>query len=51
MCTLHMHMGRYDHPEVVLTLFRSIGFQSSAVESQIQKANKRNSNIRGCIQL
>ena len=27
MCTLHMHMGRYDHPEVVLTLFRSIRFQ------------------------
>jgi hypothetical protein len=24
MCTLRMHMGRYDHPEVVLTLFRSI---------------------------
>ena len=24
MRTLHMHMGRYDHPEVVLTLFRSI---------------------------
>ena len=21
MCTLHMHMGRYDHSEVVLTLF------------------------------
>jgi hypothetical protein len=30
-----MHMGRYDHPEVVLTLFRSI-IQSYAVESQIQ---------------
>jgi hypothetical protein len=27
MCTLHMHMGRYDHPEVVWTLFRSIRFQ------------------------
>ena len=27
MWTLHMHMGRYDHPEVVLTLFRSIRFQ------------------------
>ncbi len=27
MCVLHMHMGRYDHPEVVLTLFRSIRFQ------------------------
>jgi hypothetical protein len=26
-CVLHMHMGRYDHPEVVLTLFRSIRFQ------------------------
>ncbi len=21
MCVLHMHMGCYDHPEVVLTLF------------------------------
>ncbi len=27
MCDLHMHMGRYDHPEVVLTLFTSIRFQ------------------------
>jgi hypothetical protein len=26
MCTLHMHMGRYDYSEVVLTLFRSIEF-------------------------
>jgi hypothetical protein len=26
MCNLHMHMGRYDHAEVVLTLFRSIRF-------------------------
>ncbi len=24
MSTLHVHMGRYDHSEVVLTLFRSI---------------------------
>ena len=24
MCILHMHMGRYDYSEVVLTLFRSI---------------------------
>jgi hypothetical protein len=28
MCDLHMHMGRYDHPEVVLILFRSTRFQS-----------------------
>jgi hypothetical protein len=27
MCALHVHMGRHDHPEVVLTLFRSIRFQ------------------------
>ncbi len=27
MYDLHMHMGRYDHAEVVLTLFRSIRFQ------------------------
>jgi hypothetical protein len=33
MCDLHMHMGRYDHVEVVLTLFRPIRFQSYAVES------------------
>ncbi len=46
----HMHMGRYDHPEVLLTLFRSI-LQSYAVESQIQiRQNKRNSNFRCCIQ-
>jgi hypothetical protein len=37
---LHMHMYRYDRAEGVLTLFRSIGFQSYAVESQIQTANK-----------
>ena len=37
MCTLHMHMGRYDHPEVVLIRFRSI-FRVYAVESQIRKA-------------
>jgi hypothetical protein len=42
---LHMHTGRYDHPEVVLTLFRSIGFQSYAVGSQIQAANKRIGNV------
>ena len=37
MCTLHMHMGRYDHFEVLLTLFRST-FKVYAVESQIRKA-------------
>ncbi len=41
MCDLHMHMYRYDRAEVVSTLFRSIGFQSYAVESQIRPANKR----------
>jgi hypothetical protein len=53
MCDLHMHMGRYDHPEVVLTLFTSIGFQSYAVESQIQPANnlKRIGNVSCRIQL
>ena len=50
MCTLHMHMGRYDHPEMALTLFRSIRFQSYAVESQIQTANKRISNVSCRIQ-
>ena len=39
-----MHMGRYDHPEVVLTLFRS-------VESQIRKAKKRIGNVSCRIQL
>jgi hypothetical protein len=43
MCDLHVHISRYDHPEVVLTLFRSIRFQSYSVESQIREANKRNS--------
>ncbi len=48
----HMHMGHYDHPEVVLTLFRSIRFQSYAVESQmIQTANKRIGNASCRIQL
>ena len=28
MCTLHMHMGRYDYSEVVFTLFGSIKFQT-----------------------
>jgi hypothetical protein len=51
MCDLHMHMGRYEHPEVVLTLFRSIGFQSYAVESQIRKANKEIGNVSCRIQL
>jgi hypothetical protein len=51
MCDLHMHMYRYDRAEVVLTRFRSIRFQSFAVESQIRKANKRDSNFRCCIQL
>ncbi len=36
MCDLHMHMYRYDRAEVGLTLFRSIRFQSHAVESQIR---------------
>ena len=41
MCDLHMHMGRYDHQEVVLTLLRSIRFQSYALESQIRKAEEK----------
>ncbi len=45
------HMGCYDHREVVLTLFRSIRFQSYAVESQIQLANKRIGNVSCRIQL
>ncbi len=32
-----------------MTLFRSIRFQSYDVESQIRKANKRDSNFRCCI--
>jgi hypothetical protein len=48
MCDLNMYMGRYDHPEVVLTLFRSIRFQDYAVE---QPANKRIGNVSCCIQL
>ncbi len=32
MCNLQMHMYRYDRAEVVTTLFRSIRFQSYAVE-------------------
>ncbi len=51
MCDLHMHTNRYDRAEVVSTLFRSIRFQSHAVESQIRKANKRDSNFCCCIQL
>ena len=45
----HMHMGRYDHPEVVLTLFIS-SVKVYAVESQIQiRRNERNSNRSCCI--
>jgi hypothetical protein len=44
MCTLHMHMGRYDHPEVVLILFRSI-FKVYAVESQIRKAEQKGQRL------
>jgi hypothetical protein len=51
MCDLHMHMGRYDRAEVVLTLFRSIRFQIYAVESQIQPANKRIGYVSSRIQL
>jgi hypothetical protein len=41
MCDLHMHMGRYDQPEVVLTLFRSIRFQ-------VMPLNRRfNQRIKG----
>ena len=43
MCDLHMYC--YDRAEVVLTLFRSIRFQSHAVESQIQPASKRIGNV------
>ncbi len=51
LCDLHMHTYRYDRAEVVLTLFRSIRFQSYAVESQIQTANKRIGNVSCRIQL
>jgi hypothetical protein len=44
MCTLHMHMGRYDHPEVGLILFRSI-FRVYAVESQIRKAEYKEQQL------
>jgi hypothetical protein len=49
----HMHMYRYDSAEVVtvLTLFKSIGFQSYAVESQIQTANKGIGNASCRMQL
>jgi hypothetical protein len=46
-CDLYMHRP----PEVVLTLFRSIRFQSYAVESQTQTANKRIGNVSCRIQL
>jgi hypothetical protein len=51
MCDLHMHMHRCDRAKVVLILFRSVRFQSYAVESQIREANKRDSNFRCCTQL
>ena len=40
MCDLHMHMGRYDRAEVVLTLLLDQSDFKDAVESQIQKVNK-----------
>jgi hypothetical protein len=49
MCTLHMHMGRYDHPEVVLTLFHINRISKNVVE-EIQTMKKRVSNSRCCIQ-
>ncbi len=51
MCFLRMHMYCYDRAEVRLILFRSIRFQSYAVESQIRKANKRICNVGCRIQL
>ncbi len=51
MYDLHMHMYSYDRAEVALILFRSIGLQSYAVESQIQPANKRIGNVSCRIQL
>jgi hypothetical protein len=41
----YVQLYRYDRAEVVLTLFRSIRFQSYAVESQIQTANKGIGNV------
>ena len=49
MCTLHMHMFRYDHPEVILTLFRSIEFSNMSL-SNSNDGNKRVGNFRCCIQ-
>jgi hypothetical protein len=54
MCDLHMHVYRYDRAEVMLALFRSIKFQSYAVESQIQTANKtalNSTNVCCCFTL
>jgi hypothetical protein len=51
MCDLHMHIYRYDRAEVVLTRFRSIRFQSYAVELQIQAANTWIGNVSCRIQL
>ncbi len=47
ICTWSVTTTR-NGPKVVLTLFRSIGFQSYAV---VRKANKRSSSFRCCIQL
>jgi hypothetical protein len=49
MWNLHMHAGRYDHPEVVLTLFRSIRFSKMSFE-EFKRDNTRVSNFRCCIQ-
>jgi hypothetical protein len=38
-------MYRYDRAEVVLTRFRSIGFESYAFESQVQPANEKIGNV------
>ena len=51
MCDLHMHMGRYDHPEVALTLFRSTDFKVMPFNHRFERRNKRDSNFRCCIQL
>ncbi len=51
-CVIYIYAhGPLRPPEVVLTLFTSIRFQSYAVESRIRKANKRIGNVRCRIQL
>ncbi len=48
-CVIYVCMGRYDHPEVALTLFRSTDFKVMPFNHRFERRNKRDRNFRCCI--